>query len=35
MFKNARKALSQQQIEDLGTRMEQAKAKQQKAVSGR
>jgi iron-sulfur cluster repair protein YtfE (RIC family) len=35
MFKKARKALTEKQIEDLGTRMEQAKAEQQKAASAR
>ncbi|HEY6118836.1 MAG TPA: hemerythrin domain-containing protein [Pyrinomonadaceae bacterium] len=35
MFKKARKALTEEQIEDLGTRMEQAKLEQKKAASGR
>ena len=35
MFKKARKVLSEQQIEDLGTRMEKAKADKPKAASAR
>ncbi len=34
MFKNARKVLSREQVEELGTRMEAAKKQQQKAVAG-
>jgi len=35
MFRKARKALTAEQVEDLGTRMEQAKAEQKKAASAR
>ena len=35
MFKNARKVLSEEQAEELGARMEQAKTEQMKAAAGR